>query len=113
MNSPNDNTNRIISPDTTSSWTILEEVLRDGARRMLQTVIESEVNDFVEKHKNKTDEDGHQLVTKNGSRKPRDLITGLGPIEIKQPRVDDRKLRANTSEEGFSSEQGMMYNSTL
>ena len=78
-------------------------MLREGARRLLQYTIDSEVDNFINQHQNQRDEYGHQLVTRNGCRNPRNMITGLGPIEVKQPRVDDRKLRARTSEEGFSS----------
>ena len=98
----NNTTNDPISPEV-NGGSLLEEVLRDGARRMLQAVIEEEVDDFIKKHQNQRDKCGHQLATRNGYRTPREILTSMGPIEIKQPRVDDRKLRARTSEEGFSS----------
>ena len=99
----NGNTEQEFSPEKDCQWSPLEEVLRAGARRMLQAMIESEVNEFVKKYESQIDESGHRLVTRNGFREPRELMTGLGPIEIKQPRVDDRKLRARAPAEGFTS----------
>lgn len=99
----NGSTEQVFSPEKDSQWSPLEEVIRAGARRMLQAVIDSEVNEFIKKYESQTDESGHRLVTRNGFREPRELMTGLGPIEIKQPRVDDRKLRARAPEEGFTS----------
>jgi putative transposase len=99
----NNNTNNPFSPESASSWSLMEQLLREGARRMLQAAIEKEVNDFIEMYKNQTDDSGHRLATRNGFRTPREIVTGLGPIEIGQPRVDDRKLRSQTSEEGFTS----------
>ena len=84
-------------------WSVLEEIVREGARKMLQVALESEVEEYVRTHQNHRDEKGHQLVVKNGSMPEREIITGMGPIRIKQPRVDDRKVGDNPEEERFSS----------
>ena len=76
----------------------LEEILRDGARRMLQEAIESEVIEYVKNFQAHRDEMERRLVTRNGHLPARDLLTGIGPINIRQPRVRDKR-----SEEGFSS----------
>ena len=46
----------------------------------------------MEKQADKTDENGRRLVVRNGHMPERELTTGIGPVRIKQPRVDDRKL---------------------
>ena len=49
-----------------NSTNLLEEVIRDGARKMLQAAIENEVIEFVESHKNITNEKGHRVIVRNG-----------------------------------------------
>jgi len=80
----------------------LEDVLRQGARRLLQTVIEAEVEDFIDSYKMYRDQQGKRLTVRNGYMPERELLTSMGPISIKQPRIDDRKLRQEKGER-FSS----------
>ena len=54
--------------------------------------MEAEVAEFVEKHSGTTDEEGRRLVVRNGHLPERELVTGIGPLKIRQPRVDDRAL---------------------
>jgi putative transposase len=86
-----------------SAGEVLEAVLREGARKLLQKAIEEEVEEFLERYEQDKGADGHRLVVRNGYMPEREILTGLGPIRIKQPRVDDRKLGARRGEEGFSS----------
>ena len=69
----------------------LEEVLREGARVMLQTAVENEVAEYVGRHVHMLDPGGKRLVVRNGHLPERDLATGLGPVKIRQPRVHDRR----------------------
>ena len=69
---------------------------------MLAQAMEAEVAAFVENHADKVDERGHRMVLRNGQVPQRELVTGIGRVAIKQPRVDDRQL-AKQGEEGFSS----------
>jgi putative transposase len=69
----------------------LTEVLREGAQRMLAAAIRAEVEAYVEARKQVLDGDGHRQVVRNGYLPPRDILTGLGPIEVHQPRVRDRR----------------------
>jgi len=69
----------------------LDEALRKGARRMLMAALEAEVEEYVERNEEAVDEDGHRLVVRNGRLPARALQTGIGPVEIKQPRVHDRR----------------------
>ena len=71
----------------------LEALLRTGARRMLQAALEFEVAAYVKSLQDEKDEQGHRQVVRNSSHKPRELITGVGHIPIRQPRVHDRRER--------------------
>jgi putative transposase len=78
-------------------------VVRDGARKMLQLALENEVEKFIQKHSNLRDESGKKVVTKNGYMPERNITTGMGPLFIKQPRIDDRSLMEYCSNERFTS----------
>lgn len=76
-----------------NSTSPLEDILRDGARKMLQAAIENEVSEFIENHKNITNEKGHRAIVKNGYLPQRNIQTGIGNISIKQPRIRDKTKR--------------------
>ena len=85
-------------------WSPLEEIAREGARKMLAVALELEVNDFLKKYLDFKDEAGYQAVVRNGYSPERKIMTGIGNIEIKQPRVDDRKIRVKSNIPVFSSQ---------
>lgn len=70
----------------------LDEVIRDGARRMLQAAIDVEVSDFIAAHAGRTDEEGRRLVVRNGHLPAREILTPAGPLEVRQPRVRDNSV---------------------
>jgi len=67
----------------------LDELIKEGARRMLQSAIDAEVEAFVAQHEGRLDSAGRRLVVKNGSLPAREILTGAGSIEVKQGRVRD------------------------
>ncbi len=67
----------------------LDELVRTGAQRMLQTAIEAEVEEFVAVHGDRRDASGNRLVVRNGYQPVRELLTGAGRLEVQQPRVRD------------------------
>ena len=67
----------------------LDELVRSGAQRMLQTAIEFEVRDFVEKHVDRRDDQGNRLVIGNGYLPAREILTGAGKLQVQQARVRD------------------------
>ena len=81
---------------------VLEELAREGARQLLAQALEVEVAEFLGKHQNKIDTEGRRQVVRNGYMPGRDLVTGIGPVKIRQPRLDDRVL-SEGGEERFSS----------
>src|SRR4051794_182762 len=74
-----------------SGQDVLTEVLREGARRMLAQAIEAEVATWIDAHAHLKDQTGRQQVVRNGHLPGRTIQTGIGPIEVKQPRVRDRR----------------------
>jgi putative transposase len=82
---------------------VLEELAREGARKLLAQALEVEVAEFVEKHQSTIDTEGRRQVVRNGYMPARELVTGIGAVMIRQPRLDDRVLK-ETGEERFSSE---------
>jgi putative transposase len=67
----------------------LDELVRAGAQKMLQKAIEDEVQQFLSEQAERVDEQGRRLVVGNGHLPPRELLTGAGPLEVRQPRVRD------------------------
>ena len=67
----------------------LDDLAREGARPMIATALEAEVDDYVERHIDELDEHGHRLVRRNGKGKERGLTFGSGTIRLRAPRVDD------------------------
>ena len=83
---------------------VLAEVLRDGAREMLARAIELEVAEYIEKHKDVTDASGHRMVVRNGHHPERKIQTGLGPIDVKAPKVNDKRTDEQGIRKRFSSQ---------
>ena len=85
-----------------SSRDVLSEVLRAGAQQMLATAIEAEVSEWIAEREHLKNEQGHQQVIRNGHLPKRQIITGVGPLEVQQPRVRDR--RSSAEREPFRSQ---------
>lgn len=72
----------------------LADVLRLGAQRLLAQAIEAEVADWIDRHQDCQDAHGHRQVVRNGHLPARTITTGVGPVEVQQPRVHDRRPAA-------------------
>ena len=81
----------------------LEDILRQGAVQLLQLAVEAEVDAFIEKFKAAVDHKGRRLAVRNGYHQEREILSGMGPVALKQPRVDDRRLRQRYPGVEFSS----------
>ncbi len=71
---------------------ILTEVLRKGAQDMLVRAIEAEVNDYIQEHAELRDETGRRLVVRNGYMPEREIQTPIGKLEVRKPRVNDKRV---------------------
>jgi len=73
-----------ISPDP------LTDILRKGARDLLVQAVEAEVCDLMAKHAHLRDAAGRQRLVRHGHLPEREVMTGIGPVPVKVPRVRDR-----------------------
>jgi putative transposase len=81
----------------------LDEIARAGARRMLAEALEAEVEFYIEAARGERDERGHALVTRNGYAKEREILCGAGAVEVKAPRVNDRRVDEDGNRQRFKS----------
>ncbi|MBB4383428.1 hypothetical protein GGD61_008128 [Bradyrhizobium sp. SBR1B] len=70
------------------------EILRNGARALLAQAVEAEVEDFLGKHSDLKTAGGHQRVVRHCHLPEREVMTGIGPVAVRQPRVRDREADA-------------------
>jgi hypothetical protein len=78
---------------------ILAEILHDGAQRLLAQAIDAEVSEWIDRHADQLDDGGRRRVVRNGHHPTRTILTGVGPLEVNQPRVHDRRI-AGVDEDG-------------
>jgi putative transposase len=90
---PNDNVTKLIQPGAFEDP--FTAVLRDGARRLLAQAVEAEVAEFLGKHANLETENGLQRVVRHGHLPEREVMTGIGPVPVRQPRIRDRGVDAD------------------
>jgi len=82
----------------------LDELAREGARRMIAMALEAEVDDYVPRFSEELDEDGRRLVVRNGHARERRLTVGSGTVRLRAPRVNDKRVDEQTGErQKFSS----------
>jgi len=88
-----------------ASWDLfkLDEIALAGARRMLMAALKTEAADYVERHRDERDAEGRALVVHNGRSKGRKLTLGAGTVELKSPRVNDRRHDEHGQRQRFSS----------
>jgi Transposase, Mutator family len=79
-----------------ASGSLLDEIVRNGARQMLAAALQAEVAGYVEARADQLDEDGHRLVVRNGYHQPREVSTAAGAVAVRQPRVNDKRVEVET-----------------
>ena len=77
-----------IAGPTSGTRDVLTELLRDGARRLMAEAVEAEVAAWIDDHARLRDQAGHRQVVRNGYLPEREIQTGLGDVQVKQPRGD-------------------------
>lgn len=82
----------------------LDEVLRRGAREMLLQAVEEEVAGYIETHQQERDAAGRRLVVRNGQARERTIVSGVGPLKIRAPRVKDRRVDGQGRRFRFTSQ---------
>ena len=91
------------SREARGDWFELDEIALAGARRMLMAALETEAADYVERHRHERDGEGRALVVRNGRSQGRKLTLGAGTVELKAPRVNDRRHDEQGQRQRFSS----------
>ena len=81
-----------------ASSSLLDEIVRDGARQMLAAALQAEVAAYVEAHSEELDENGRRLVVRNGHHAEREVSTAAGAVPVRAPRVDDKRTDPVTGE---------------
>jgi len=84
--------------------TTLDELLQRGALKMLHEALETEVDDYVTRHREARDERGRALVVRNGKAPARQLVTGSGTLAVQAPRVNDRRVDGDGERQRFTSQ---------
>ena len=97
---PNDTVIKLFQPGAFEDP--LTEVLRNGARTLLAQAVEAEVADFLAKHADLKTEDGRSRVVRHGHLPEREVMTGIGPVSVRQPRVRDRGTVADAERIRFT-----------
>ena len=90
-----------VVPDDTAQAELrldMDELFREGARRMLAAALEAEVDAYIAACAALTDEHGHRLVRRNGHAPARTIAAGVGQVEVVRPRVDDRRVDPATGQ---------------
>ncbi len=86
-----------------SGRSLLDDIARDGARRMLAAALEAEVAAYIESAAGEVDEHGHRLVVRNGHHQEREVTTSAGALEVRAPRVNDKRTDEQGQRRKFSS----------
>jgi transposase-like protein len=83
---------------------LLDEIVRDGARQMLAAALQAEVGAYIDAHAGEVDGHGRRLVVRNGYHHERDVLTVAGAVSVSAPRVNDRRVDLDSGErQRFSS----------
>jgi putative transposase len=77
---------------------LIDEIVREGARRMLAEALQAEVDAYIAQFTHERDERGRRLVVRNGSHQPREVLTSAGAVQVVAPRVNDRRTDPDTGE---------------
>ena len=81
-----------------SGESLIDEIVRDGARRMLAAALEAEVAAYIDAYAGERDEHGRRLVVRNGHAVPRRVLTSSGAVQVRAPRVNDKRVDEVTGE---------------
>ena len=83
---------------TVGGGSLLDEVVRDGARQMLAVALQAEVAAYIQAHAHERDEAGRRLVVRNGFHEPREVTTAAGAVSVRAPRVNDKRVDEETGQ---------------
>ena len=70
---------------------LLTNLLRDGAKRLIQEAVEAELETFLAEFRAERLDNGHQAIVRNGHLPEREIQTGVGAIPVRVPKVRDKR----------------------
>jgi transposase-like protein len=82
----------VAAEPVTTGGSLIDEIVREGARRMLAAALEAEVAAYIAAHADQLDEHGRRLVVRNGRAEPRQVLTSAGAVRVVAPRVNDKRV---------------------
>jgi transposase-like protein len=85
-------------PAASDPTSLIDQIVREGARRMLAEALQAEVDAYIAAYADQRDEHGHRLVVRNGSHQPREVLTSAGAVAVTAPRVNDKRVDPETGE---------------
>jgi len=80
------------------SAALIDELVREGARRMLAEALQAEVDAYIAQFTEERDETGWRLVVRNGTHQSREVLTSAGAVPVVAPRINDRRVDPETGE---------------
>jgi len=86
------------SNENAAGASLLDEIVREGARAMLAAALQAEVTAYVDAHADQVDEAGHRLVVRNGHHRAREVSTAAGAVSVRAPRVNDKRIEEETGQ---------------
>jgi len=102
---PDSHDDRHGGPAAAPTGSLIDEIVREGARRMLAEALQAEVEAlqaeveaYISRFAGERDEQGRRLVVRNGSHQPREVLTAAGAVEVTAPRVNDRRIDPDTGQ---------------
>lgn len=95
---------RGLSPDKIDAPMALDEIVREGAKRLLMAALDAEVQDYLERATDQRSRDGHALVVRNGYGKERRVLAGAGELRVQAPRINDKRIDDNGDRHRFTSQ---------
>jgi len=84
----------------------ITDILRSGARKLLAEALEAEIESFLDMYADLKDNQGCQRITRNGYLPEREIQTGIGPVQVRAPRVRDRGSEGESQEQTSSDMDG-------
>src|SRR6266436_5411875 len=86
------------------SPSLIDEIVREGARRMLAEALQAEVEAYIAELAGERDENGRRLVVRNGYHQSREVLTSAGAVRVTAPRINAKRADPDTAErKRFSS----------
>ena len=82
----------------TAGGSLLDEIVREGARAMLAAALRAEVAAYIDANASEVDQDGYRLVVRNGYHGEREVLTAAGAVPVRAPRVNDKRIDVETGE---------------